>query len=218
MRNTPVIPGLPLSLLLGGCVVAVSASVEISEPVDAVDITLGVGDLSVETAPGNILLEAELGGLSDSELDYDVVDRVLFVDASCDQQNLCGGTMDLTMPARTDLTARVTTGSVDLDGLGGNLYVSSAAGTIRGTSLTAAGATLVVDVGDVDVSFARAPDELAVRVATGDVTLRVPSGAYDLDIRVDRGSVDTRGVTDEAGAASLISVTVDAGAVTIIGR
>jgi len=219
MRSKAVSSVLALPLLpwLGACVVAVSANVEIDEPVDAVDITLGVGDLTVQAEPGNVVLEAELGGLSDSELDYEVVDRELVVDASCGDQALCGGQLDVTMPARTGLTARVGTGSVDVDGLSGPLFLTCNAGSIDGRALASDQATVEVDVGDVGLRFRQRPTDLAATVATGNVTITVPSGAYDLRLEADRGSIDTRGVSADPAASEVISVSVGTGNIDIIG-
>jgi len=209
---------LPVSLLawLGACIVAVSATVTIDEPVDTVDVALGVGELTVVAESGPVVLEADLGGLADSELDYRVHNKVLYVDATCAQKNLCGGSLDITMPGKTALVAQVGTGSVALDGLADSASLGVGTGDVTGSELALTSGSFDVDVGNLDLSFRRAPGALTVTVTTGDVSVVVPKGAYDLQL--DAQQVSTRGVTDDADAPSLLRIHVGAGRIDVVGR
>mgnify|MGYP000232594600 CR=1 FL=1 len=209
-------PFLLLLSLLSGCVVAVTVETPIDEPVDRIEVELDIGDVAVESASGPVFLKADLGGVGDGELTYEVVDRVLYVNAACG--DLCAGDIEISAPRRTELAARVGIGSIDVVGLGGDLDLSLEAGDIVGEDLGADVATASSATGAIELHFASAPLELTAGTDAGDVDLEVPAGSYDLDLTASRGKVDTQGVSHDPDAAGWIRAYAKAGSVTVRGK
>jgi hypothetical protein len=202
--------------LLSGCVVGVSLETTIDEPVDRIDVDLGQGGILVAAAPGPVTLKADLGGLGEGDLTYEVVDRVLYVTATCGE--LCGGEVELTAPRPTALTARVALGEIDVDGLGGELSLTMNTGSIRGVDLTGEVAVASAGTGDIDLQFVVPPLEVTTGTETGSVELEVPAGTYDLDLSAGRGRVDTLGVIHDPSSERRIRAWTQAGSVDVIGK
>jgi len=202
--------------LLSACVVGVSVDTTIDEPVDRIDVDVGQGEVSVEASPGPVTLKADLGGVGDGDLTYEVIDRVLYVTASCG--DLCGGEVQLTAPRPTDLTARVGLGEIDVDGLGGELDLTLNTGSIRGSALTSQGVIASAAAGDIDLQFVVAPVDVTAGAEAGSVRIEVPAGSYDLDLSAGRGSVETRGVSHDPSSSRHLRAWTQAGSVEVIGK
>lgn len=76
---------------------------------------------------------------------------------------------------------------------------------------------VVLGEGAVDIELDEASD-VAVELDHGSVTIAVPAGGYDLRVRGVAAAVSLDGVVDDPAGHHAISVWVDAGDVSIVGR
>jgi len=75
---------------------------------------------------------------------------------------------------------------------------------------------VLVDRGDVLVALER-PADVHACAAAGEVTIEVPEGAYDLDLRGGAGEVSTEGVVHDPSAVHTIVGCVGAGELSVVG-
>ncbi|MCA9708938.1 MAG: hypothetical protein KDK70_24040 [Myxococcales bacterium] len=213
-----------------------SEQVTVDEPIHAVVVDNGVGDVTVRThdEPG-ARVEADLFGDDPSEPWLRVEDGVLRVDASC--KGCCGADLVLTVPATAALTVelgvgdldvvglqgaadlRVSTGDMTLGQLGGPLVLHVDTGEIEGEALEGAEATAHVGTGDVSLAYGpqAALESVTVDVGVGEVDLRVPAGSYDLHLDSGVGDVDVAGLQHGGGAQPRIQVDVGTGDIDVHG-
>jgi hypothetical protein len=105
----------------------------------------------------------------------------------------CAGDLTVTVPGRTGLRLRQTSGETTLAGLGGRLDVTVASDRLAASGLRPRQADFAVTSGSADVGFTDAPDRLGVNAASASVALRVPpaggyavtSAATSADVRVE---------------------------------
>ena len=213
-----------------------SEHVTIDEPIRAVVIDSGVGDIAVRPhdQPG-AEIDAEIFGddLDGSWLRVD--DGVLHVNVDC--SGCCGGDLELRVPSAADLAVDLRTGDVEVTGLsgtvdidldtgdmelealGGPLDLHLNTGAIEARGLTSAEADAQAGTGDVSLAYdaTASVEAIGVRVGTGAVDLRVPPGTYGLDLQTGIGEVDVDDLQHHAEADPQISVEVGTGAIDVRG-
>jgi hypothetical protein len=99
---------------------------------------------------------------------------------------------------------------IDADGGvagGGELSIEAPAGIFL---------DLTVDNGSIKVDI-DAPASIMSCVGAGDTQIRVPAGAYDLELAVAAGATVTEGIVDDPSSPFVIQVCVGAGSILIEG-
>ena len=154
-------------------------TLDITEDVDTIALTLENGEITVIDGADSVLLEWEGGGVSeDSLFDYGVEEGLFWFDAGCALS--CGGELTVQVPSGTEVL-------------------------------------ICLDRGEVSVDLQERANVEAL-LHTGEVSLSVPSGEYDLDLRLAVGELSAHGVTDRADADHGLRVEVAVGEASIAGR
>jgi DUF4097 and DUF4098 domain-containing protein YvlB len=112
-----------------------------------------------------------------------------------------------------DITAQA--GAVKLDGLAGNLRVTTEAGAVEGRGLTSDQVIIDAEAGGTTLEFVQAPTLSQITTTLGGVNLRLPgSTAYAVDVETDVGasSVD---VDRDPTSVHKITVHTEVGGVKI---
>jgi DUF4097 and DUF4098 domain-containing protein YvlB len=115
--------------------------------------------------------------------------------------------------------ARLATSSGDVRarGLSGDVHMETSSGDVEGADLRAASVSANVSSGDIELSFAAAPQTVDAVSSSGDVDVLVPPGgseAYRVDVDTSSGDRSIRVRTDPASDRSLRAVT-SSGDVTV---
>lgn len=226
-------------LLDGACLDANprTETVTIDEPIHAVVIDNGTGDVTVRPHddPG-ARVDAKFYGDGPDGSWLRVEDGVLHVVVDC--KGCCGADLALTVPAAAELDIELGTGDVEvsdrsgsvdvdlgtgdieLERVGGALVLSVGTGDIEGEELAGPAASAELGTGDISLDFEpQAPLEtVAIEIGTGSVELQVPDGAYDLDLQTGTGEVSTDDLRHEAGADRRIAVSVGTGTIDVRGH
>ncbi len=216
-----------------------SESFTIEEPIHAVVVDGGVGNVTVRShAEPGVRGEADLfadGGRAEPILR--VEDGVLHVGVDCSGRGCCGADFSLVIPTAADLevglgvgdvdvadisglvTIDVGTGDIELDALGGRLGLNTGTGSIEGKDLR--GSEVVADIGTGDIMLRYdddAPLEMVrVDLGVGAVELSVPGGGYALDLDRGVGDMDVSGIDDRDDSGRRIHVDVGTGDIEIRG-
>lgn len=234
-------------LLMGAgqtlAVVAKQTRTENTEFPNAVHkLQLVTGSASVRVKPGvegRVLLTKRLDWTVSEPKVRAVVDAagVMSVDVQCRRQlpfYNCGAQIELEVPAGTEITGRVTSGSVELSDLTGPVELDGDSGSINLTRLTGevrarTGSGMVqgdglrssrVKVssgsGAVQLDFATAPTDVNVSTNSGSATMYLPRGShYRVSGRTGSGSSQIDASLGDASSPNSLTAEVGSGALQI---
>jgi Putative adhesin len=119
------------------------------------------------------------------------------------------------VPAATSVDVNAQAGAVKVDGLAGNIRITTEAGAIEGHALTGDEVTVKTEVGATTLEFTEAPSLISATTSVGAVDLRVPGGTgYAVDVRAPNAS-EKVSVEKDASSAHRIQVRAEVGAVKI---
>jgi hypothetical protein len=150
--------------------------------------------------------------------------------------NDCSIDLRLEVPAVVNVRAAVGLGDLRVRDLSGSQVLRSDVGSIDVRRVTAPSLEARSDLGDVtlagirasrvlaesdngsvSVGLARPARRLSGLTDTGDVSLRVPAGRYDLTTATELGEVVVRGILRDGDAARRIVARSDVGDVHVLG-
>lgn len=200
---------------------------EFDQAVSAAELTVDVGDVSLETAEATALefrLETEwLGSEPETTEDWD--GDVFTAEGECDSGPFFGLDVDqcqtdytLGLPAGTDASAELGVGDISLDGLDAEIDAKTGIGDVVGEDLNATSTTVESGVGEVHLQFDQVLGDIHVDAGTGDVVIVVPDDGTTYDVRFDGGVGDEHIeiATDPSGQADyVIDVTSGVGSLTV---
>ncbi|NUS03643.1 MAG: hypothetical protein HOV97_13900 [Nonomuraea sp.] len=207
----------------------------------ALKITTGGGrvDVDINPGPAGVLLinRNTLWTSTDRPKITEEWDgRTLRLDIQCEDSGLfdgpyCQAHYALFVPPETDVEGSTTVGDLSIsdviggvrlttvsgevraDRLPGSVRIRSGTGNVSAGSLSGGKADVETGAGNVKLDFMDPPVEVrAVARAAGDVTVRVPSGSYDVTAEGRRTEVD---VDSTAGASKKIEARAPLGTVRV---
>ena len=106
-------------------------------------------------------------------------------------------------------------GAVKVDGLAGNLHVTTQAGAVEGHGLTSDEVNVKTEAGAASLEFSQPPAQVHTTTSLGAVDLRLPgTTSYAVDVRTEVGA-NTVDVDRDPASAHRITVRTEVGAVSI---
>jgi hypothetical protein len=236
-----------LALLLSACIVVHEQSdedsFETTDAISALVLQADAGNVTIDAcdAEGATVTHAlKWTGPDDArpQADAVVTGETLDVTSDCQDLNLfCEVTWTITLPASAALDVRLDAGNIavtgiggdanlelaagdtDLAGLSGNVTLTSDAGNLHGTDLATPTFAATIDAGDATLGFTPAAPlvDLDVEGQSGDLSLSVPGGAWDLDVWTASGELAVFGVDDAPTAERHLTVHASAGDIDVVG-
>jgi DUF4097 and DUF4098 domain-containing protein YvlB len=147
---------------------------------------------------------------------HDVTNGTVNLGYKCDNNDACWVSYDVEIPRGTGAHIETDAGEVKLTDLSGDLDVSTTAGRISGTGLTARQATARTTAGTLELSFAKAPLDVDAKTTAGRATVRVPGGqSYAVDIDASVGDTEVNVPRDD-NSAHKIKVRTTAGQARVL--
>ncbi|MEU9045880.1 MULTISPECIES: DUF4097 family beta strand repeat-containing protein [unclassified Kitasatospora] len=146
----------------------------------------------------------------------------------------CGADLELEVPAATEVTGSVDSGSVQVEGLSGNVDLRltsgelllvdtsgdvkahATSGLIQSADLSARRVEAQTTSGSMELHFAKAPQQVDTRSTSGSLTMTLPKGsryAFSSDIGSGSGRIDPQ--LADSGSPNRIHATVTSGSITI---
>ncbi len=202
-------------------------------------VAVGVddGDITVVPSSGK---QAVLTGVIDYSLVHPVVkweqtaNGTFLVGPYCFWAGSCGAELTLAVPggeavrassgsgdvSARDLTSALNlddgSGDILLDHLSGSMVLSAGSGDITGTYLSTTKVQANDSSGDVDLSFTRAPDDVDVSDASGDITVAVPANvSYSVVAKSGSGSTNINVPTNPL-SHNVIHLSDDSGDISVV--
>jgi hypothetical protein len=191
-----------------------------TDVVRSVDIDNETGSTTVIGAEGDeVVVDAKIvHGFRRPDIDAQVVDGVLTVRATCSSwlDTWCIADLTVRVPRDVSLRADADGGGLRVEGIEGDVEVSSSGGGVRGERLRSGVADVSSSGGGVRLSFVDPPDAVDARSSGGGVTIEVPSPyAFVIDASSSGGGVDTSDVVHDPNADRTIRVRSSGGGVTV---
>ena len=196
-------------------------------------VEIGTGDLTVMPANGGVSVHRHLKWSWTKPTIQESWDgTTLTIRTRCPAVQFgsgCGVDYTLRVPADVSLITRNSTGDVTVNGIRGDLALSTSTGDIRLTGasralslhtstgdinaskLTSSEVDANVSTGDVTLGFDRAPTSVHANTSTGDVRITVPAGdPYRVEASTNTGDTDIR-VVQNPTSTNLIAVRTHTG-------
>ncbi|GAA2666570.1 MULTISPECIES: DUF4097 family beta strand repeat-containing protein [Actinosynnema] len=114
------------------------------------------------------------------------------------------------------VSLRGNSSNASITGAGGPLDVRLDSGDLRATGMTKGPVTVTTGSGHVELALAE-PASVRARTDSGQLTVRVPAGAYKVVTETDSGKVDITGVVNDRDAAYELFLRTDSGNM-VLGR
>jgi len=169
--------------------------VVLHEAISRVDVDAKGGSVTIlgdETSGAVVDTRVTRGVFSPSHHER-VVDGELRITQSCPvlQLVVCSVRTTIRVQRGVDVVVHATSGSIRLAGLSGSIDVSSTAGGITATELTATRVKARSSAGGIDLTFAEAPRSVDARSTAGGITIIVPPDetSYRVTTHATAGSV-----------------------------
>lgn len=199
-------------------------SFSFDEAVARVEAKTGSGDISVTEKRGaeTIEVEAKVSGkttIASAKVD----DGTLKLASSCGEGSSlnCGGvSWTVTLPVISDArtyTLETGSGSIAVAGGHGAIEAQTGSGRIELTKTRGTNVTLKTGSGSIKGAF-ESIDGLDAKTGSGDATIEVPKGDYDLVLKTGSGDETLEGISDQNDASRQLKVKTGSGDLKMIGR
>jgi DUF4097 and DUF4098 domain-containing protein YvlB len=209
---------LPLTACTGGPATTDQLSYEIDQSLTSLVIDARAASVAIVVGDGPVTVTEEHRYSSGKPTTAHQVDgqTLRLTESGCrDDDARCdvGYTIRLPEAMSVDITAQA--GAVKLDGLAGNLRITTEAGAVEGRRLSSDQVIIQTEAGAADLEFAEPPSLSRTTTNLGAVKLRLPdTTAYAVDVRTKVGasSVD---VDRDPSSTHKITVRTEVGGVKI---
>ena len=113
----------------------------------------------------------------------------LAIDVRCGGAPGCRVDHELRVPPGVAVVVRLRDGDVELRDVAGDVQAEVGLGKVTGGGLRGANFDISTEGGGIDLVFVAQPRRLVANASAGDVSLRVPGGAYNCDLDPKAGEV-----------------------------
>jgi len=229
------------ALVLAGCFMEMHHDVgfeDIEEDIHTVVIEVETGEVQLVPAQdGDTVVDWEVHwSRRCPDIDVYTSEGTLYVRGHCPVGAWnCGTDFRIQVPEGADVEAKVTTGELDLEGVGsvyaelttgelnirdatGDLDLDVTTGGIHAFDLTSEELRASLVTGSMELELDAPFDLVNAELVTGDITIAVPEGCYDMELDVLTGAVSTDGVSCDCEASSEIRAEVITGTIDIYGE
>ncbi len=219
-RTTAALAALAL-LSLAACgsrPVTEEVSYSIDQPLTALVVDARAASVTIVVGDGPITVtERHHGSGGRSTTTHEVEGQTLrLTESGCgdDELRSCVG-YRIRMPEAMSADITASAGAVEIDGMAGDIRITTAAGSVEGRGLTSADVEIKTDAGALALEFVDAPTLVRATTSLGAVELRLPGTtayAVDASSRLGERSVT---VDQDPASAHRIEVRTELGAVTV---
>jgi hypothetical protein len=213
-----VVALLPLTACSGGPTTTDKLSYQIDQSLTALVIGARAASVAIVVGEGPVTVTEEHRYSSGKPNTAHQVEgqRLRLTESGCgDDDARCDVSYTIRMPETMSVDITAQAGAVKLDGLAGDLRVTTEAGAVEGRGLTSDQVIIQTEAGAATLEFVEAPTLLRTTTSLGAVKLRLPgTTAYAVDVRTEMGA-STVEVDRDPKSAHQITVHTEVGGVKI---
>ncbi|UBU15691.1 DUF4097 family beta strand repeat-containing protein [Nonomuraea gerenzanensis] len=196
-----------------------TASYQVTDKVTKLQLKSNSGEAVITETDGSAVRVVETlhwrGDADKPKPEHKVEGEGLFLSYACPSDwGSCSVDYKIEVPKGLSVDLDAGSGNLTLRNLTGQIDLHAGSGDVDATGL--AGKKVYADVGsgNLDLTYTAAPDAAELKTGSGDITLNVPDGAYD--VKTDVGSGDTNvTVKKDAGSAHRLSLSAGSGDITV---
>jgi DUF4097 and DUF4098 domain-containing protein YvlB len=209
---------LSLTTCVGGSTTTDDLSYQIDQPVTALIVDARAASVAITVGDGPVTVTEEHRYSRSKPTTAHQVDgqTLRLTESGCgDDDARCDVGYTIRMPKATSADITAQAGAVKVDGLAGDVHVTTQAGAVEGRSITSDEVTVKTEAGATSLEFAQAPTLVRATTSAGAIKILVPgTTAYAVDVQTSVGasSID---VDKDPSSAHRIEVHTDVGAVQI---
>ena len=209
---------LPLAACSAGSTTTEELSYQIDQSVTALVIAARAASVAIVVGDGPVTVtEEHRYSKSKPTTAHRVEGQTLrLTESGCGDDELrCDVEYRIRMPKAMSAEITAQAGAVRVDGLAGDVRVTTEAGAVEGRALTSDEVIIKTEAGAASLEFAEAPTLVQTTTSMGAVEVRVPgTTAYAVDVQTSVGGSSV-GVEQDPASAHRIEVHTDLGAVKI---
>ena len=210
---------LPLGACFGGPTTTDELSYEIDEPLTALVIGAQAASVAIVVGDGPVAVTEERRSASGKPATAHAVEgqTLRLTESGCqgDEDPRCGIRYTIRMPKAMSADITAEAGSVKVEGLAGNVRITTQAGAVEGRALTSDEVIVKTEAGATSLEFTQPPALVQTTTSLGAVDLRLPgTTSYAVDVRTEAGA-STVDVDRDPASAHRITVRTEVGAVNI---
>jgi DUF4097 and DUF4098 domain-containing protein YvlB len=209
---------LTLTACFGGSATTDTLDYQVDQPLTTLVIGARAASVAIVVGEGPVTVTEEHRYSSGKpHTTHEVKDQTLrLTESGCDDDVArCDVHYNIRMPEAMSVDITAQAGAVKLDGLAGNLRVTTEAGAVEGRGLTSDEVIIEAEAGAATLEFVEAPTLSQITTTLGGVNLRLPgTTAYAVDIRTDVGASSVE-VDRDPASKHKITVHTEVGGVKI---
>ncbi|HHO50620.1 MAG TPA: hypothetical protein ENK18_07025 [Deltaproteobacteria bacterium] len=187
----------------------------LSEHIDRVVARVSKGDISIVGHSSDPTLQIDFGGIGGGDVGHQVEDGVLYLDYACGGPGLCGGDLTLTVPPQTPLDVWLGAGNLEIVGMDAEIIANVGGGAVSIEGQGAPPVMVVADTGSLYLGFVEPPRRVEAVLSVGAIRLRLPSGAYALDLDTTGLVTVDPGILDDPLSPHQVSATARGGGIFV---
>ncbi|MEU7743780.1 DUF4097 family beta strand repeat-containing protein [Nonomuraea sp. NPDC049158] len=127
----------------------------------------------------------------------------------------CSVDYKIEVPKGLQVDAEAGSGDIAMRQLTGQIEANAGSGDVDASGLGTKKIFAEAGSGSIDLKFAVVPDSVELKSGSGDATLRVPAGAYDVKTQVGSGDVQVS-VDKDPASPHKVSLTTGSGDVSVL--
>lgn len=209
---------LPVAACSGGATTTDEVSYQVTEPVTALVVAARAASVEITVGDGPISVTEVHRYSSDKPSTAHQVDgqALRLTESGCGDDNAhCQVEFRIRMPKATSAEIEAKAGAVKVNGLGGDVRVTTEAGAVEAKALTSDQVTIQTSAGAASLEFAEAPTMVKATTDLGAVSVRVPAGdSYAIAAKAKTGSTEVS-VPKDPASTHRIEVSTQLGAIKI---
>ena len=219
-RTTAALAALTF-LAVGACgsrPVTEETSYSIDQPLSALVVDARAASIAIVVGDGPVTVtEQQHGSRGRPTTTHQVEGQTLrLTESGCgdDELRSCVG-YRIRMPEAMSADITASAGAVEINGMAGDIRITTAAGSVEGRGLTSADVKIKTEAGALSLEFAEPPTLVRATTSLGAVELRLPgTTAYAVDASSELGQ-RTVTVDQDPASAHRIEVRTEVGAVNV---
>ncbi len=203
---------------LGGPTHQDTVSYEVTDKVAGLYLKSEAGDTVITETAGSAIRVVETLRWRDNkpETEHAVEGDRLRVSYDCKPGwASCGVDYKIEIPKGLKVEAESGSGDITLRSLSGPLVVTAGSGDIDASGLAGKSVVGEAGSGSIELKYATAPDSAELESGSGNVTLRVPAGAYNVITDVGSGEAKVS-VDDDPAAPRKVMLSSGSGDVSVL--
>ncbi|MER5423199.1 DUF4097 family beta strand repeat-containing protein [Streptosporangium roseum] len=203
---------------IGGPANRDTVTYQVTDKVARVNVTSESGDIVITETGGSTIRVVEKLRWSEEKPDAEhrVDGDTLVMTYNCPAKwDNCGVDYRVEIPRGLQVDLSSSSGDITLSSLTGPIDASTGSGDVNGAGLAGKKVFTETGSGDAELKYTVAPDRVEMKAGSGNATLHVPDGSYDVKTQMKSGEAQVS-VKNDASSPRKVTMTTGSGDVYVM--